>query len=126
MYGCVNVFFLCFPGRRPAWEFPFPFRRLCSSTGGPRRTETRPPDYRYASTAPCFILPPPTPLPLQPQRKKKPHQVFRRASTSLVNNQISTLHPLTLKTFYQQIAPYYLFPITFYQLSPSSILSDVA
>src|SRR5437868_1019751 len=67
-----------------------------------------------------------TPLPLQPQRKKKPHQIFRRAPTSLVNNQISTLHPLTLKTFHQQIAPYYLFPITFYQLSSSSILSDVA
>jgi len=30
----------------------------------------------------------------------------------LVNNQSSTLHPLTLKTFHQQIAPYYLFSIT--------------
>src|SRR5437588_2177678 len=53
-----------------------------------------------------------TPLPLQPQRKKKPHQIFRRAPTSLVNIQTSTLHPLTLKTFHQQIAPYYLFSIT--------------
>src|SRR5205807_2712692 len=30
-----KVFFLYFPGSRPAWEFPFPFQRLSSSTGGP-------------------------------------------------------------------------------------------
>src|SRR5437868_4189784 len=50
---------------------------------------------------------PKTALPLQPRQKKKPHQIFRRAPTSLVNNQTSTLHPLTLKTFHQQIIPYY-------------------
>src|SRR5437588_12959994 len=66
-----------------------------------------------------------TPLPLQPQRKKKPHQIFRQAPTSLVNNQISTLHPLTLKTFHQQIAPYYLFSITLINRvhPPSSLMS---
>src|SRR5205807_2154324 len=50
---------------------------------------------------PLYTMDRKTPLPLQPQRKKKPHQIFRRAPTSLVNNQISTLHPLTLKTFHQ-------------------------
>src|SRR5207302_4504025 len=58
MCGGFNIFFPYFPGRRPAWEFPFPFRRLSSSAGGPRRTEIPPPDYRYASTVPCFILQP--------------------------------------------------------------------
>src|SRR5437879_11370286 len=36
-----------------------------------------------------------TPLPLQPQRKKKPHQIFPRAPTSLVKNHYSLPHPLT-------------------------------
>jgi len=35
-----------------------------------------------------------TPLLLQPQRKKKPHQTFHRAFTSLVNTQFSPLHSL--------------------------------
>src|SRR5437588_13102522 len=49
-----NVFFLYFPERRPVWEFPFPFQRPSSSTGGPRRTENPPHGYRFALTAPCF------------------------------------------------------------------------
>src|SRR5437868_6700776 len=53
-----KVFFLYFPGRRPAWEFPFPFQRLSSSTGGPRRTEIPPHGFRLALTAPCFDPPP--------------------------------------------------------------------
>src|SRR5207237_3108164 len=53
-----NVFFLYFPERRPVWEFPFPFQRLSSSTGGPRRTETPPPNSRFASPASCSIPPP--------------------------------------------------------------------
>src|SRR5437879_5311235 len=42
----------------------------------PEERRTRPP-------------PPPvkTPLPLQPQRKKNPHKIFRHAPSSLVNNQ---------------------------------------
>src|SRR5205807_2257550 len=53
-----NIFFLYFPGRRPAWEFPFPSRRPCSSTGGPRRIETPPQGSLSASTA-HYSAPPP-------------------------------------------------------------------
>src|SRR5437588_13015840 len=54
-----------------------------------------------------------TPLPLQPQRKKKPHQIFRRAPTSLVNNHFSPPHPLTSPTFTDKSSLFICFPSTF-------------
>src|SRR5207253_1252944 len=56
-FGGFNVVFPYLPGRRPEWEFPFPFQRLSSSTGGPRRTETPPHGCRFALTAHCFTPP---------------------------------------------------------------------
>src|SRR5207302_2265445 len=53
-----NVFFLYFPRRHPAWEFPFQSRRPSSSTGGPRRIETLPQDSLSASMAQCSAPPP--------------------------------------------------------------------
>src|SRR5207302_10865573 len=52
-------------------------------------------------------------LPLQLQRKKKPHQIFRRAPTSLVNNHFSPPRPLTSPTFTDKSALFICFPSTF-------------
>src|SRR5207302_6550848 len=49
-------------------------------------------------------------LPLQPRRKKKPHQIFRRAPTSLVNNHFSPPHPLTSPTFTDKSLLFICFP----------------
>src|SRR5207302_2928904 len=54
-----------------------------------------------------------TPLPLQPQRKKKPHQIFRQAPTSLVNNHSSPPQPLTSSTFKNKSSLFICFPSTF-------------
>jgi len=46
-----------------------------------------------------------TPVQLQPQRKKKPHQIFHRAFTGLVNNQFSPLHSPLERPFIKKSSP---------------------